>query len=212
MIKVTIVEDVKAIREGLVTLINNSPEFDCSSSYERCEDMLSELNTKVPDVILMDINLPGISGIEGIKKVKKLFPKVNIIMLTVHEDNTSVYEALMAGATGYLLKSTPQSQIIDAIKDANDGGSPMNSNIANKVITLMRNSHSKSDDEELIKLSARETEILKKISNGIAYKNIADELFISIHTVRYHIRNIYDKIHVHTQSEAIAFAFRKGLI
>lgn len=212
MMKVTIVEDIKVIREGIATLIDSTPEFDLPNAYENCEDMLSELSTKIPNVILMDINLPGISGIEGIKKVKKLFPKVNIIMLTVHEDNKSVYEALMAGATGYLLKSTPQSQIIDAIKDANDGGSPMNSSIANKVITLMRNSHTKTESEDSINLSERETEILKKISNGIAYKNIADDLFISIHTVRYHIRNIYDKIHVHTQSEAIAFALRKGLI
>ncbi len=118
----------------------------------------------------------------------------------------------MAGATGYLLKTTPPDQIIEAIKEANDGGSPMNSNIANKVINLMRLSHTKKDLVEATTLSDRETEILKKISDGTGYKNIADELFISIHTVRYHIRNIYNKFQVNSQTEAIAIALRKGLI
>lgn len=212
MIKVTIVEDVKAIREGLAALIDGTPEFSSNNSFESCEDMFAEVNDCKPDIILMDINLPGISGIEGVKKVKKLFPEINIIMLTVHEDDKSIFEALMAGATGYLLKTTPPAQIIEALKDANEGGSPMNSNIANKVITIMRNSHTKKDLADSIKLSERETDILKKISNGTGYKNIANDLFISIHTVRYHIRNIYGKLQVNSQSEAISIAMRKGLI
>ena len=212
MIKVTIVEDIKSIREGLSALINMTPEFRCIESYDSCESMLKNIEVTTPDVILMDINLLGMSGIEGVKKVKKRFPEINVIMLTVHEDNKSVFEALMAGATGYLLKTTPPDQIIDAIKDANDGGSPMNSNIANKVINLMRLSHKKKDLVEATTLSDRETEILKKISDGTGYKNIADELCISIHTVRYHIRNIYNKFQVNSQTEAIAIAMRKGLI
>ncbi len=212
MIKVAIVEDIKPIREGLSALINGTPELSCTNSYESCEDMLEEMQEIKHDVILMDINLPGISGIEGVKKVKKLLPEVNIIMLTVHEDDKSIFEALMAGATGYLLKTTPPAQIIEAIKDANSGGSPMNSNIANKVINLMRLTNTKKDLVNTIQLSERETEILQKLSNGTGYKNIADELFISIHTVRYHIRNIYEKLQVHSQSEAIAIALRKGLI
>ncbi len=212
MIKVTIVEDNKPIREGLTALIDGTPELSCTNSFETCEEMLSNLKETNPDVILMDINLPGISGIEGVKKVKNILPDTNIIMLTVHEDDKSIFEALMFGATGYLLKTTPPAQIIEAIKDANSGGSPMNSNIANKVINLMRMSHTKKDIVSTIKLSERETEILQKLSNGTGYKNIADELFISIHTVRYHIRNIYEKLHVNCQSEAIAIALRNGLI
>ncbi len=212
MIKVTIVEDIKPIREGLSAIINGTPELNCNYSYENCEDLLNNLLDITPDVILMDINLPGISGIEGVKKIKELLPETNIIMLTVHEDNKSIFEALMAGVTGYLLKTTPPAQIVDAIKDAKSGGSPMNSNIANKVINLMRLSHSKQDLLNTIKLSDRETEILQKLSHVTGYKTIASELFISIHTVRYHIRNIYDKLHVNCQSEVIAIAIKKGLI
>jgi len=212
MIKVTIVEDIKPIRDGLAALIDGTPELSCSNSYESCEDMLDEVQEIKPDVILMDINLPGISGIEGVKQVKKILPGNNIIMLTVHEDDKSIFEALMAGATGYLLKTTPPAQIIESIKDANNGGSPMNSNIANKVINLMRLTQSKKDLTDTVKLSERETEILKKIANGSGYKKIADELFISIHTVRYHIRNIYEKLQVNSQSKAVAVALRKGLI
>ena len=212
MIKVIIVEDIKPIRVGLSALIEGTPELTCISSYDSCEGLLSELEKKKPDVILLDIQLNGMSGIEGIKEIRKVLPDVNIIMLTVYEDNKNIFEALMAGASGYLLKTTPPVQIIESIKDANEGGSPMNSSIANKVINLMRLSHIEVNKEENLDLSDRETEILQKISNGTGYKNIADELFISIHTVRYHIRNIYEKMQVNSQSEAVSKALRKGLI
>jgi DNA-binding NarL/FixJ family response regulator len=212
MIKVAVVEDIKMIRDGLRILIDGSDDFSCVGTYESVEDLLDEIEEKTPDVILMDIQLPGISGIEGVKKAKLISQKINTIMLTVHEDNKNIFEALMAGASGYLLKTTPPSQIIDSIKDAHEGGSPMNSNIANKVINLMRIAHSDKDLENKIELSERETEILQKISIGTGYKNIADELFISIHTVRYHIRNIYEKLQVHNQSEAVSKAFKQGLI
>ncbi len=212
MIKVSIVEDIKPIREGLAALINMTPELSCIDSYDSCESMLKQIDKTTPEVILMDINLPGMTGIEGVKKVKNKFPSISIIMLTIRDDSNSIFEALMSGATGYLLKTTPPSQIIEAIKDANDGGSPMNSKIANKVLSLMRISYSRDKLLETVSLSNRETEILKKISDGTGYKNIADELSISIHTVRYHIRNIYEKFHINSQSEAISIAFRKGLI
>lgn len=212
MIKVSIVEDIKMIREGLKILINGNEELTCIGAYESVEDLLEEIVKNPPDVILMDIQLPGISGIEGVKRVKEILPKINIVMLTVHEDNKNIFEALMSGAAGYLLKTTSPSQIVDSIKDAHEGGSPMNSNIANKVINLMRIAHAEKDFESKIELSERETDILKRISNGEGYKFIADELFISIHTVRYHIRNIYEKLQVHNQSEAVSKAFRKGLI
>ncbi len=212
MIKVIIVEDIKPIRDGLSSLIKSIAEFEFVNSYESVEDMIENLEEDNPNIILMDIQFPGLSGIDGVRKVKKILPGVNIIMLTVHEDNKNIFEALMAGAAGYLLKTTQPMQIVDAIKDANEGGSPMNSSIANKVINFMRIAHSGKDLENIIQLSERESEILQKISKGTGYKNIADELFISIHTVRYHIRNVYEKLHVHSQSEAISKALKKGLI
>lgn len=212
MIKVIVVEDIKPIRDGLSALIEGTPELTCIDSYDSCEDMLPNLELNNPDVILLDIQLNGMSGIEGIKEIRKVLPDVSIIMLTVYEDNKNIFEALMAGASGYLLKTTPPVQIIESIKDANEGGSPMNSSIANKVITLMRLTHSEMEKKESLEMSERETEILQKISLGTGYKKIADELFISIHTVRYHIRNIYKKMQVHSQSEAVSIALRKGLI
>ncbi|MBK8944003.1 MAG: response regulator transcription factor [Ignavibacteriae bacterium] len=212
MIKTAVVEDIKMIREGLEMLIKNSDGFNSAGAFETAEDLIEKIDQNEPDIILMDIQLPGMSGIEAVKKIKNKLPNINIIMLTVHEDNKNIFEALMAGASGYLLKTTPPEQIIEAIKDAHEGGSPMNSSIANKVINLMRIAHSDKDLDNKIDLSERETEILQKISNGTGYKNIADELFISIHTVRYHIRNIYDKLKVHNQSEAVSKALKKGLI
>jgi DNA-binding NarL/FixJ family response regulator len=212
MIKVAIVEDVKPVREGFRILVSGTEEFECVGAYESVEDLFDELEEISPDVILMDIQLPGISGIEGIKKVKQVLPIINIVMLTVHEDNKNIFEALMAGASGYLLKTTPPDQIIESVKDAHEGGSPMNSNIANKVISLLRYAHADKELENKIQLSERETDILKRISHGEGYKYIADQLFISIHTVRYHIRNIYEKLQVHNQSEAVSKAFKKGLI
>lgn len=212
MIKVIVVEDIKSIRDGLFALVDGTPELTCMNSYDSCESMLPNLKVNNPDVILLDIQLNGMSGIDGIKEIRDILPDVNIIMLTVYEDNKNIFEALMAGASGYLLKTTPPVQIIDSIKDANDGGSPMNSLIANKVIKLMRLSHSEMSKKESLELSERETEILQKLSIGTGYKYIADELFISIHTVRYHIRNIYQKMQVHSQSEAVSIALRKGLI
>ncbi len=212
MIKTIIVEDIKPIREGLAALINGTADLTCIGSYESCEKLLDEIEQNQPDVILMDIKLNGMSGIEGIKAVKKINPEISIVMLTVHEDNKNIFEALMTGASGYLLKTTPPAQIIESIKDANSGGSPMNSSIANKVIDLLRLSKSQKSSDEKITFSEREVQILHMISNGAGYKKIADEVFISIHTVRYHIRNIYKKLQVGSQSEAVAIALRKGLI
>lgn len=211
-IKTAIVEDIKMIRDGLEMLVKNTEGFTSVGAFEKAEDLIDSIDELEPNVILMDIQLPGINGIEAVKRIKEQFSNMSIIMLTVHEDNQNIFEALMAGASGYLLKTTPPEQIADAIKDAYEGGSPMNANIANKVINLMRVAHLDKTAENKVNLSERETEILQKIANGTGYKNIADELFISIHTVRYHIRNIYEKLQVHNQSEAVSKAFRQGLI
>ncbi|NOX19448.1 MAG: response regulator transcription factor [Chlorobi bacterium] len=212
MIKVIIVEDIKTIRDGLSALVNGADELTCAAAYASCEDMLEEIEQIEPDVILMDIKLKGITGIEGVRRVKKLPLETSIIMLTVHEDNQNIFDSLMAGADGYLLKTTRTIQIIEAIKDVHNGGSPMNSSIANKVIRLMRLFQTGKKLQDPIALSERETEILNRISNGAAYKNVAGDLFISIHTVRYHVRNIYKKLQVGSQSEAVASAIKRGLI
>jgi DNA-binding NarL/FixJ family response regulator len=211
MISVIVVEDNKIIRESLVSLINGTEGFSCIASYEDCESLFAQEKLKSADVVLMDIALPGMNGIEGVKKIKEKFPLVSTIMLTVYEDNQQIFDALCAGASGYLVKKTPPAQLLQGIKDVYEGGSSMNSHIARKVISLFQQKVSdKKDDDSL--LSKREREVLIDLSKGKSYQETADNLFISIDTVRHHIRNIYNKLHVHSQSEAVAKAIRKGLI
>lgn len=212
MIKVAITEDNNTIREGLAALINGTPGYSCVGSFPDCESLLSKLPLLSIDVVLMDIGLPGMSGIEGIARAKKIKPELNILMLTVYEDSQSVFKALCAGACGYLVKKTPPSKLLDAIKDANEGGAPMSSLIARQVITVFQQTQGGASEEGETELSSREKEVLTSLSDGNNYQEIADRLFISVDTVRHHIKNIYKKLHVHSQSEAVAKAIRKGLI
>ena len=152
------------------------------------------------------------SGIEGISKAKKLKPELNILMLTIYEDNQTVFKALCAGACGYLVKKTPPTRLLEAIKDAFDGGAPMSSLIARQVIDIFKQTQGKQNEEADIDLSSREKEVLTSLSDGNNYQEIADRLFISVDTVRHHIKNIYRKLHVHSQSEAVAKAIRRGII
>lgn len=211
MINVVIVEDKKFIREGLEMLLESNDEFYCSGAFSDCESMLEIIETLEVDIIIMDIGLPGISGIEGTRRVKKILPHINIIVLTIHEESEKVFEALISGASGYLIKTTPHEELLLSIKDAYDGGSPMNSHIAKKMVELLRafDEQKKSDDALL---SERENEVLSGLSEGKNYKQIGEKLFISAHTVRYHIRNIYEKLNVNSQTAAIALAMKKGLI
>lgn len=211
MIKVAIIEDNNTIREGLAALINGTTGYSCVGSFDDCESFLSKLDKLGVDVVLMDIGLPGMSGIDGIVKAKKVKPDLNILMLTVYEDSQSVFKALCAGACGYLVKKTPPSRLLEAIKDANEGGAPMSSLIARQVINIFQKTQGKIAEDDS-KLSSREIEVLTSLSDGNNYQEIADRLFISVDTVRHHIRNIYRKLHVHSQSEAVAKAIRKGLI
>lgn len=211
MIKVIIVEDNKTIREGLTVLINATDGLKCVKNYSNCEDMLEDLMQVNPDLILMDIGLPGISGIEGIKRVKLISPDILILILSVYEDDDNIFDALCAGACGYLIKKTPPARLIEAINEAYNGGSPMSANIARKVVSYFNKNVHRSDNSD-IKLSEREKEILTNLSKGNSYKIIADTVCISLDTVRYHIRNIYKKLHVHSQSAAVAKALRKGWI
>jgi DNA-binding NarL/FixJ family response regulator len=211
MINVIIVEDNETICDGLAALINGTDGFRCLATYSDCESLLKHIDDLTPDVLLMDIVLPGMSGIEGVKKIKPIAPDLNILMLTIYGENDLVFEALCAGACGYLLKNTPPARLLEAIKEAQEGGSPMSPSIARKVVSLLQQKNLLSASSEFI-LTAREKEILNALAQGNNYQAIADSLFISVSTVRFHIRNVYQKLHVQTQSEAVATAIRKGLI
>ena len=212
MINVAIVEDNDTIREGLSALVNGTTGYKSVGAYRDCESFLVKLETLNVNVVLMDIALPGMNGIEGVKEAKKLKPDIDILMLTIYEDSEKVFDALCAGACGYLVKKTPPSKLLDAIKDVYEGGSPMSSQIARQVITAFKESKDVKDESPDYKLSSREKEVITLLASGNNYQQIADQLFISVDTVRHHIKNIYKKLHVHTQSEAVAKAIRKRII
>jgi DNA-binding NarL/FixJ family response regulator len=200
MIKVAIVEDIKNIREGLQWLINGSDVLTCSDTFTTAEDAIQHLPDKLPDVVLMDIHLPGISGIDAVKKLKAQYPDIQFIMSTIYEDDDSIFESLKAGATGYLLKKTPPALIIEAIKEVYDGGSPMSAQIARKVVAVFQK---KNPIDESTELTPKEKEILKGLSKGLRYKEIAGEMNIGVETVRSHARHIYEKLHVQSRMEAV---------
>jgi DNA-binding NarL/FixJ family response regulator len=204
-IRVAVVEDDAEIRKLLTLLIDASPGFYCKHSFDDCETAVSELPALDHDVILMDIILPKISGIDGVKQLKEKMPNTDFIMLTVQEDDNSIFDSLCAGASGYLLKDTPPAELLESIKDVMNGGSPMTPSIARKVI----NSFKKAEDSPL---SKRETEILELLCDGKNYKTIADELFVSGNTVRAHIKNIYRKLHVNSRAEAVKKAINDKLV
>ena len=206
MIDVSIVEDDNEVRETLALIIEGSDGFSCNYTYADCESALIGIPKNLPDIVLMDIQLPGKSGIEGIQILKRKLPNLDVIMLTVQEDDQSVFESLKAGACGYLLKNTEPDRILESIKEVISGGSPMSSAIARKVIGSF---HTNLQDSPL---SVRETEVLTKLCEGKNYKVIADSLFVSGNTVRMHIKNIYKKMHVHSRGEAVKKAIDERLV
>ena len=212
MINVAIVEDNHTIRDGLAALINGTNGYKCIGTYYDCESFLNSLDKLNPDVVLMDIALPGMNGIEGIKIAVEKKPDLNVLMLTVHEESDKVFDALCAGACGYLVKKTPPLRLLDAIKEVSEGGSPMSSRIARQVINAFKDVNPSEEERTGYNLSAREKEVLNLLAVGNNYQEIANDLFISVDTVRHHIRNIYKKLHVHSSSEAVAKAIRKRLI
>ncbi len=201
LISVVIVEDDEQIREGISTLINSTDGFILNGAFGNCQALLKNLDDILPSVFLMDISMPGMSGIECTAKIKSAYPDANIIMLTVYEDDAQIFDSLRAGASGYILKRTPLQEIIEAIKDVHSGGAPMTPSIAKRVLNHFNEAGKKIDEYNL---TSREKEILNELINGLSYKKIAEALFISLDTVRSHIKNIYQKLHVSSRSEAVA--------
>jgi DNA-binding NarL/FixJ family response regulator len=206
-ITLAIVEDLDEVREGLQQFISLNPEFKVLDTYKTAEQALYDLPTINPDIVIMDINLPGMSGIDCIRLVKKKIPRTQFMMFTVYENDEKVFEALKAGASGYLLKNTGLVQMITSLKELHEGGSPMSSNIARKLVTIFHEQQQETAPVPV--LSNRENEILQWLSKGLLYKEIADKLSISTGTVRQHIHNIYEKLHVQNRTEAINKAFGK---
>ena len=205
MIYVTIIEDDDDIRDSLAILINGTSGFRCTKNYRDCETALPKIFHTPPDVILMDLGLPGMSGIEGIRRIKSKQPNQNILVLTVHRDSHLVFEALCAGASGYLTKDTEPVKLLNAIEDAFNGGAPMTTHIARMVVESFKTCPHTG-------LTPRENEVLSNLCEGMSYKMIAHTLSISEETVRRHIKNIYKKIEVTSKSEAVAKAIRKKFV
>jgi DNA-binding NarL/FixJ family response regulator len=209
-IRVAIVEDQAQTREGLAILIHGTSGFRMAGQYASVEEALPELLARPPDVALFDIGLPGMSGIEGVRRIRARHPALPIVMLTVYADNEHVFEAVCAGACGYLLKDTPPTRLLEALREIHAGGAPMSPEIARKVVTMFSKvAPAKTEDQGL---SAREKEVLKLLAEGHSYKTAGAQLSVSIDTIRFHVRHIYEKLHVHSKSEAVLLALRSGLV
>lgn len=208
-IRVGIVEDQKPAREGLAALIGGTSGFAITGSYGSVEAALEDLAVAAPDVLLLDIQLPGLSGIEGVRRFKALRPELQILMLTVYADNDHIFEAICAGACGYLLKDTPPTRLLEALREVREGGAPMSPEVARKVVTMFQKAAPPRGEHAL---SPRELEVLRLLADGHSYKTSAHALGLSEDTIRFHVRNIYEKLHVHSKSEAVLKAFRSGLL
>ncbi len=202
MITVSIVDDEKDLRQSIATFVNGSPGFKCISSYANAQDALEHLPTERPDVVLMDIHMKGMDGIECVERLKAIVPEIQIVMLTVYEDTDQIFKALAVGASGYLLKRLSPSKLLQAIREVHAGGSPMSSSIARKVVASFQKTGKEA--EKQTNLSPREQMVLDCLAKGFTYKQIAGELDISIDTIRTYIRRVYEKLHVQSRTEAVA--------
>lgn len=210
IINTAIVEDMRDIREGLATLINFTEGFVCTGSYRSMEDAIPQIKHKVPDVLLSDIGLPGMSGIEGTKILKEKYPQMTVLMLTVYDDDERIFDAICAGASGYLLKRTSPAKILENIKEAVSGGAPMSPEVAMRVIKLFR--EIRPPEKVDYDLTPHETRLLKLLVEGYNYTTAAVELNVSYNTIKFHMRHIYEKLQVHSKSEAVAKALRNRLV
>lgn len=207
-ISLVIFEDNHPLRQSLEVLLNDGVHFQVTGAFGECTLASDQVQLLKPDLVLMDINMPGLSGIEGLKNIKQTSPETKIIMYTVLEDENVIFDCMCAGADGYLLKNTPPAKIIQALEEAVNGGAPMSPGVAAKVLAFFRNSLPGNN----YNLTKRETEILQHLVNGLSYKMIADASFISVDTVKKHLKNIYAKLHVSCGTEAVAKAIREKIV
>jgi DNA-binding NarL/FixJ family response regulator len=210
-IRVTIFEDNNSLRNGLYQLINGSEGFHCVGAFEDCLNLMRNIEETKPNVVLMDIEMPGINGIEAVRMLREKYPDLKILMQTIFEDNEKIFQSILAGASGYILKNTSPSRFLEFIKETYEGGAPMSPSVATKVMKMVVD-QSPSAKTQNFNLSEREKEILSCLVKGMSYKLIADACFISIDTVRGHIRNIYEKLHVHSKGEAVAKAIKSNIV
>jgi DNA-binding NarL/FixJ family response regulator len=208
--RVAIVEDQAEIREGLRLLIDDTETFACVATFGSMEDALPALKPGRADIVLMDLGLPGLSGLEGIRRLKEIDPELRLVALTVYEDDARVFEALCAGASGYLLKKTPPARLIECLEDVRRGGAPMSPEVASRVLAMFRELRRPLDSDH--RLTPHELRILQLLAEGHSYKTAAAVLASSVHTVAFHMKSIYLKLQVHSKSEAVAKALRHRLV
>jgi DNA-binding NarL/FixJ family response regulator len=210
VIRVAIIEDDRAVREGLGMIIGGTPGYECTGKFYSVEEAMRSMNGIATDVLLMDIHLPGMLGSEAVRVFREKYPSLQVLMLTIYDGQDKVFESICNGACGYLLKKTPPAKLLEAIREAHEGGAPMSPEIARKVITLFQQSGPSEKLDE--PLTPQETRLLKLLSEGYSYQNSTGQMNISINTVRNYIRSIYEKLHVNTKSEAVSKALRHRLI
>jgi DNA-binding NarL/FixJ family response regulator len=209
-VTVVIIEDLREVREGLAILVNGTAGFHCVGSFRTMEDALAGTPSLMPDIILTDLGLPGMGGVEGIRILRQRFPDVPILALTVYDDDENVFNAICAGASGYLLKNTPPGRLLESLKELADGGAPMSPDVARRVLAIFR--QFRPPERAPSALTPHEMTLLKLMVEGHHYKTAASEMGISINTVSFHLRHIYEKLQVHSKTEAVAKALRENLI
>jgi len=210
VIKVAIIEDERDIRECLTFLVNGTEGFSCTGSYRTMEEALERMARQLPDIVLSDIGLPGMNGIEGVRVLRERYPNLLVLMLTVYDDDDRIFDAMCAGASGYLLKKTPPARLLESLREAAAGGAPMSPEVARRVIALFR--EIRPPERADYQLTPHETRLLKLLVDGHNYKTAAAEVGVSVHTVSFHLRSIYDKLQVHSKSEAVAKALQNRLV
>ena len=210
VIKVAVVEDHREYREYLTALLNGAEGYSCVGSFRSMEEALSRINLDLPGAVLIDIGLPGMDGVEGIGILKERYPDLSLLVLTVYDDDERIFDALCAGATGYLLKKTPPARLLDSLSEAVQGGAPMSPEVARRVIKLFR--EIRPPETADYKLTAHEVRLLKLLAEGHNYKTAARELHVTSSTINFHLQNVYNKLQVHSKTEAVAKALRNRLI